>query len=143
MGWWDHTESKWKEEGISEIERDQESGTISFKTVRITTLAFLQPRGFDFPFSKWTLSPTAENTAMFTVSTPTRDIGIEIGEGVCRLVSPDDSQLKHLLGHPLEPLEFLHALAQAGFNLIPRDSDLCVAHSRAPCEIHTEYAGRF
>ena len=62
--------------------------TISFKTVRITTLAILQPRGFDFPYGKWALTPRGVNLATLTVSTPTRDLKIEIGEGTCTLAGP-------------------------------------------------------
>jgi cancer susceptibility candidate protein 1 len=124
VGWWDATEAKWKQEGITDIERDAEAGTISFRTVRLTSLAFLQPRGFDLPFLRWSLAPCGENASLFTVTTPTRDIAIEIGEGVCRLVGPTDAPLQPLLGQPLEPLEFLHALTAAGIHLIPQDSDL-------------------
>jgi cancer susceptibility candidate protein 1 len=123
VGWWDPDQESWREDGISEIERDEDAGKISFKTVRLTTLAFLQPRGFDFPFRSWSVTPTGENSAMFTVTTPTRDIGIAIGEGVCSLASPDDAPLKHLIGKAMEPLQFLTALASAGINLIPQDSD--------------------
>ena len=123
VGWWDPSQGIWREDGISEIERDEDAGQISFKTVRLTKLAFLQPRGFDFPFRSWSVSPTGENSALFTVTTPTRDIGIMIGEGVCSLASPDDTPLKHLIGKAMEPLQFLSALASAGINLIPKDSD--------------------
>lgn len=123
VGWWDPDQGCWREDGISEIERDEDARTISFKTVRLTTLAFLQPRGFDFPYRSWSLSPSGENSALFTVTTPTREIGIEIGEGVCSLASPDDPPLKHLIGKAMEPLLFLSALASAGINLVPQDSD--------------------
>ena len=140
VGWWDAGSESWKEEGISEIERQEEEGTISFKTVRLTTMAFLQPRGFDFPFRSWSLSPNGDNSALFTVTTPTREVGIEVGEGVCSLVSPDDAALKHLVGQQMEPLQFLHALATAGLNLVPEESDFEAFDELLPKQSYFEEA---
>ena len=42
VGWWDEANGKWNEDGITEIEHNEETSSISFKTVRITELGFLQ-----------------------------------------------------------------------------------------------------
>ena len=118
VGWWDADSVGWSESGVDEVALDEEAGTISFKTVHVSTLALLQSPRFDLPFSDWHLSPKGENAAVLRLSTPFFVVQFEVREGGCLLVGDVPADLQSLAEVVMSPRDLLGDMASAGLSLL-------------------------
>ncbi|GBG63093.1 hypothetical protein CBR_g36580 [Chara braunii] len=124
---WDPDECKWKTEPISDITYDESSRTLHFQSIKIKTLAMVQPRVRFIPYSYWAIRPTSESTAIMVLHAgvpKVAEVKIEIGTGWCKLINPVYPECKELVGIPFSPRVLLKRLSESGVHLMPKDEDM-------------------
>ncbi len=73
VGWWDHETQCWRQNGITDIQLDLASGSLSFRTTNLGAIAVIQSRTKLLPYSSWSVRPTGGRggkTAAVTLVTP-------------------------------------------------------------------------
>lgn len=127
VGWWDEEAAEWKTEGVTDV--TVEDGMLSYSSVKLTYMALLQSRTAMLPYKKWSLRPSSSGD-MCTISvTPNNNrfgsspIEFEVGDGWCRLASPDIPELSTLCVEKLSPWVLLNRLSTCGVHLMPEDRD--------------------
>lgn len=116
IAWWDKTQSQWSDADVMDVEYSAAEHAVSFVTLHLTAMALVQDRLGSFPIVSWMLYPSADDEAVLNVVTSQMSIDIEIGAGLCRVVSPTTEQFRAVC-KPMEPFLMFQELARIGVHL--------------------------
>eukprot|EP00854_Cymbomonas_tetramitiformis_P002327 gene2327-3052_t len=131
VGWWDPETETWRTDGVSDVKYDDEAHTMSFQTIKLTSCALIMSRIKLLPYASWNLRPTTTSSSVLTIwpehNPLPEPISIEVGEGWCKLQSPNKPCLQELLDNEMPPALLLRKLSDSGVHLLPenRDADFC------------------
>lgn len=118
---WDHDSKEWRLEGFSDHVFDEEKKMLTFKTSVFGTLALLQDSHINMPFQSWEIRPRGPNHAMFTLIAAIVEVELEIKDGDCQLVIPEDRpELEHFRDKWIPTKEMIHLLKLAGIHVFPQ-----------------------
>ena len=156
VAWWDEKAKCWSDEPVSEVEYMPETRQVRFLTIKVGVLALVQARGLDLPYTDWRLEPALptgtsasedeQPCVRLTLQTTRMQVVIQVrhladkevkareaaGAGaasattLCKLLEPRVPELEGLLHEEMPPGPLMAALARAGLNLMPRDTDVKV-----------------
>jgi cancer susceptibility candidate protein 1 len=121
--YWNNAKNEWSNEGIHEVIFDPPSRLLSFQTTALTPIAILQSRQTDLPFERWSIKPTAVNTAEATFEGKRFMINITVDGPMCTLTGPKQGELENLIGKRMEPGQLFTELKLRGINLCPTNED--------------------
>lgn len=128
FGWWDEHGESWRTDGISDVQFDSETFSLSFNTVCLTKFALLQSRVFLMPYESWFLCPQGGKDGdklllTLTVKNFSESFQFEASNGQVSLLKPELPQAAEFLRKPMGPRSLLHRLQQIGLNLLPLEND--------------------
>ena len=121
--YWDSSSNAWNDESIHEVTFDPPSRLLTFQTTKLTPIAILQSRQTDLPFERWSIKPTALNTAEVTLEAKRFMINISVEGSMCTLTAPKQGELENLIGKKMEPGQLFTELKLRGINLCPSNED--------------------
>ncbi len=58
VGWWDAESQGWSQAGVTDVQLDLASGSLSFRTTHLGVLAVIQSRAALLPYAFWSVRPT-------------------------------------------------------------------------------------
>lgn len=132
---WDEELGDWVDDGISDYQYIEATGSAQFYFTVVGTFALVKNRAADFPYKKWSLSPVRnaptpsdlnvftrnyETTARLSVTTPRGlEVVIDIVGTQVKLVKPNVKFLADLIGIEMPTGALLRALLRRGVNLLP------------------------
>jgi cancer susceptibility candidate protein 1 len=120
VAWFDEELQNWSEEDITEPKFESATRQLSFLTLHLTALAYVQDPLLDFPLAWWRFEPTADECVLLTICCQQVMIQITVRKnGECRLSAPDNSEFRQLREDWMPPLILLHRLRASGVNLLP------------------------
>ncbi|KAJ3275655.1 Protein casc1 [Terramyces sp. JEL0728] len=109
---------QWSSDGIKDVEYDQQSGRVRFRTMRFLDTALVQNRYLEYPLQDWTLEPKGYNSAILTIRGKNNELKIEIGEGECRVLNMVNDYHRKMFSDWHPPALLLKKLSQIGLNFM-------------------------
>jgi hypothetical protein len=107
---------------------DPEKKLLTFTTLRLAPLAFIQERCTDYPYSSWKLRCTEEQKAILDIVGKRETFRFEIGTGYALLKDRNEPELSHIVNKKMQPGTLLYELYKCGINLMPTEKDAEVAN---------------
>lgn len=127
---WEDSQQCWRTDGFEEVEYQEETGTISFKSQFIGPIVTLQDTYNNMPFQSWEIRPQGPNCIIFTLIAATVELEITLKEGMCCLNSPEDIELDGIRNKWFQSHILMQKLVDAGINVFPaEDADKYVSIS--------------
>ena len=131
----------WKEDDcVWDVEYQAETRTVSFFTIRLASLALLQPSYLEFPYKAWLFSPRGPKSGTLHLVTQRFTFHFDLSAAGVTLRAPRLDQLAALLDTPMAATTLLLRLRSCGINLCPRDADAACLDRVHPKEAHLEAA---
>ena len=71
-------EQRWSDDGITEQGYDTVTRVLTVHTIKLAPMAVVQPRFVDFPFQAWSVEPTGDHKAVYSLRTQRFGVKIEV-----------------------------------------------------------------
>ena len=123
VGVWDEKEQQWATEFIDDINYDKSTRQLTYTTIKLAPMAFLQPRTADFPYKKWKLRCIENEVALLDIETKRVKLVFEIGVRYVKLIENTEIELKDIANVQMSPGVLLMELSKCGIHLLPVDED--------------------
>ena len=142
VAWWDESNQKWTEDGVSDVNVDYDTMRLSFSTTVLERFAVVQSRVAMFPYRSWHVRPAppvsnaraSNGSVIISVETNSPALGqtpveFEVGDGWARLANADELPaptfvaLREMRDVKLPPEALLAELSRRGVHLTPEARD--------------------
>lgn len=135
---WEDSQQCWRTDGFDDINFEEETGTINFKTQFIGPICTFQDTYNNMPFQSWEIRPYGAGCVIFTLIAAAVELEIAIKENLCCLNSPEDIELDGIRNKWLPAHILMQKLVSAGINVFPsEDADKYVSISHKNPELET------
>ena len=79
-------EQRWSDDGVTDQGYDSHTRLLTVHVIRLAPIAVVQPRFVDFPYRSWSVEPTGDHVAVFTLATQRFKVCIEVrNDDICVL----------------------------------------------------------
>ncbi|KAJ3314544.1 Protein casc1 [Boothiomyces sp. JEL0838] len=109
---------QWSTDGIKDVEYDQQSGRIRFRTMKFLDTALVQNKYLEYPIQDWSMEPSGYNKAILTIRGRKNELVLEVGEGECRVLNMVNDYHRKMFEESVPPALLLKKLSQIGLNFI-------------------------
>ncbi|KAJ3260143.1 hypothetical protein HK103_001219 [Boothiomyces macroporosus] len=109
---------QWSTDGIKDVEYDQQSGRIRFRTMKFLDTALVQNKYLEYPIQDWSMEPSGYNKAILTIRGRKNELVLEVGEGECRVLNMVNDYHRKMFEESIPPALLLKKLSQIGLNFI-------------------------
>lgn len=118
---WEPSKNHWRLDGLSDIQFNDQTNMLRFKTDRFAPIAIFQDLYLNMPFQSWEIRPHGLNSCIFTIVAAAIDLEIEVKDSYCCVAHAEDSvqRLRHLRGKWMNPKDLIKRLKASGVNVFP------------------------
>ncbi|XP_028414620.1 protein CASC1-like [Dendronephthya gigantea] len=118
---WEASKNHWRLDGLSDIQFNDQTNMLRFKTNRFAPIAIFQDLYLNMPFQSWEIRPHGLNSCIFTIVAAAIDLEIEVKDSYCCVAHAEDSvqRLRHLRGKWMNPKDLIKRLKASGVNVFP------------------------
>ncbi|KAJ3130161.1 triosephosphate isomerase [Nowakowskiella sp. JEL0407] len=112
---WDEDQCRWSNDSINDVEIDQGSFTLRFKTIHFKPTALVKPTFVEFPYKNWSIVPNAIDgslSVIISISGQYTEVKFEIVDNQCRLLN---TPIVELSAFHQSPSLLLKRMAYYGF----------------------------
>ncbi len=128
VGVWDEAEKEWSIELIDKLEYDKTNRLLTFNTMKLAPIAFLQSRCTDYPYVNWKLRCVEDEMAILDIQTMRINLTFEVGVRYMKLIDKTDPELRDIVDKEFNPGDLLIELSKCGIHLMPIDDDAKVGN---------------